>query len=250
MHPPFVDCHSHVCPSGDDGAATVAQGALLCAEAARRGTGILFATPHVWPTLPLTAERERRVRAAFAELSERAPLELRLGFELTPSAELLRADLRRYELEGTERVLMEVPFAGDGAIVISLGQRAEAAGLVPVIAHPERSEAAVGDPGFLARLAARGWPLQVNASSLLGRHGLQVERIAWRLLERGEAALVASDGHRETRPPQLDEAWTVVAARLGEDVAWPLFDGSALGLGAGATTRSRAVPSRAASRGV
>ena len=110
MHPPFVDCHSHVCPSGDDGAATVAQGALLCAEAARRGTGILFATPHVWPTLPLTAERERRVRAAFAELSERAPLELRLGFELTPSAELLRADLRRYELEGTE------PSADGGAV--------------------------------------------------------------------------------------------------------------------------------------
>ena len=33
---------------------------------------MLFATPHVWPHLPLTAEREARVRAAFAELA-RAP---------------------------------------------------------------------------------------------------------------------------------------------------------------------------------
>ena len=45
---------------------------------------MLFATPHVWPHLPLTDAREARVRAAFAELAPRAGLELRLGFELTP----------------------------------------------------------------------------------------------------------------------------------------------------------------------
>ena len=60
--PAFVDCHSHVCPSGDDGAGSVEEGAVLCREAARRGTGVLFATPHVWPHLPLTPEREERIR--------------------------------------------------------------------------------------------------------------------------------------------------------------------------------------------
>jgi len=94
----FVDCHSHVCPSGDDGASSIAEGAILCREAARRGTGILFATPHVWPHLPLTAAREERIRSAFAELAPRAGLELRLGFELTPSEPLLHEDLHRYAL--------------------------------------------------------------------------------------------------------------------------------------------------------
>jgi len=46
-----------------------------------------------------------------------------------------------------------------------------AAGLTPVIAHPERTEAVLEDPSLADDLAARGWMLQVNATSLIGRHG-------------------------------------------------------------------------------
>ena len=56
----FVDCHSHVVPSGDDGAATIQDGLALCAGAAQHGTAILFATPHVWPYFTLSEERELR----------------------------------------------------------------------------------------------------------------------------------------------------------------------------------------------
>jgi protein-tyrosine phosphatase len=236
-----------VLPSGDDGASTVGEGGILCRDAAAHGTAILFATPHVWPDLTLTAARERSIHEQLARLAPRAGLELRLGYELTPSPALLADDLWRYELRGTGRVLMEVPFVGPGELVLRLARRAEADGLVPVVAHPERSEAAVADAGFLDRLAAQGWPLQVNATSLLGRHGSQVEQLAWRLVERGQASLVASDGHRQTRPPRLDEAWAAVAARVGEERAAPLFDGSALGLAA--TSTPRRLPSRAATRG-
>jgi len=34
----FVDCHSHVVPSGDDGAATIQDGLALCHSAAKHGT--------------------------------------------------------------------------------------------------------------------------------------------------------------------------------------------------------------------
>ncbi len=248
MPPAFVDCHSHVCPSGDDGAATVAEGAVLCREAARRGTAILFATPHVWPSLPLTEQREEAVRASFDELTPLAGLELRLGFELTPSRALLREDLGRYELDGTGCVLMEVPFVGPGEPLVRLAERAEAQGLLPVVAHPERSEAGQADPAFAWALAERGWPLQVNATSLEGRHGRRTHDLAWELLESGAASLVGSDGHRQTRPPHLDEAWRAVSERIGEDRARPLFDGTALGLAGAATTR-RPTPSPAATPG-
>lgn len=226
----FVDCHSHVCPSGDDGAANVAAGAWLCREAAKRGTAVLFATPHVWPELPLTRDREAQVRAAFEELRPQAGLELWLGFELTPHPRLLDEDPRRYELGGSGRVLMEVPFTGRLELLLALAEHAEASGLAPVIAHPERTEAVTEDRRLAYELADRGWALQVNASSLLGRHGPTSEEIGWELLEHGAAAIVASDGHRPTRPPYLDEAWELARARLGEERARPLFDGSALGL--------------------
>jgi protein-tyrosine phosphatase len=232
VRPAFVDCHSHVCPSGDDGAGSVAEGAILCREAARRGTGILFATPHVWPHLPLTHEREELIRRSFAELQPRAGLELRLGFELTPQLRLLDEDLNRYRLGGTDRVLIEVPFWSGFDELLLVAEHASGCGLVPVIAHPERAEEVLARPALAEDLAARGWLLQVNGSSLLGRHGLAARELAFDLLDRGLASLVASDGHRQARPPHLEAAYDVAVERVGTAAAAVLFDGSALGVAA------------------
>jgi protein-tyrosine phosphatase len=256
--PPFVDCHSHVCPSGDDGASSVAEGAILCREAARHGTGILFATPHVWPHLPLTEERERRIEIAFAELAPRAGLELRLGYELTPTGPLLDEDLRRYALGGTDRVLIEVPFWVGYDELLLVAAHAVDCGLMPVIAHPERAEEVLARPALARDLVDQGWLLQVNATSLLGRHGIGIRELAWDLVEGGLAAVVASDGHRQARPPHLDEAYELVRERLGEE-GDRLFDGSALLVGASSESAEAdpdrakppsrpAPPSRAASR--
>jgi protein-tyrosine phosphatase len=245
--PPFVDCHSHVVPSGDDGAGSVEEGLALCRSAAAHGTRVLFATPHVWPYLTLSEEREAEIRAAYERMRPHAGLELRLGFELTPTRELLDEDPRRYLLEGTDRVLMEVPFSGPADILFSLAGHVESAGLRPVIAHPERTEAVLDDPSIADDLAARGWTVQVNATSLLGRHGPEPEELGWSLLDRGLAGVVASDGHRSTRPAQLDEAYTLAERRLGE-AAVRLFDGSALGM-AVADVRPTCTASRATSRG-
>ena len=241
--PGFVDIHSHVVPSGDDGAQSVEQGVELCREAARRGTRILYATPHVWAHLPLTAERERDVEAAFARVAPDAGLVLRLGYELAPARWLLREDLGRYVLRGTRSVLVEVPFVGSPEVTIALAERAEAQGLRPVIAHPERGEEV--SVALAEELADRGWQLQVNATSLLGRHGEEAEEIAWRLLRSGTAAFVASDGHRLGRPPFLDMAFERARAELGPEAALRYFDGSALG----AEATAPRLPSRAASPG-
>jgi protein-tyrosine phosphatase len=226
----FVDCHSHVVPSGDDGAGGVGEGAALCREAARHGTRLLFATPHVWPHLTLTEAREVEIRRAFERVRTAAGLDLRLGWELTPAPPLLEEDPNRYRLEGTDAVLMEVPFLGPARLLIALAELTAAAGLQPVIAHPERTEAVLDRPVLADELAERGWLVQVNASSLIGRHGEDAAEIGWDLLERGVARIVASDGHRPTRPPHLDEAYDLAVRRLGKDRALPLFDGTALGL--------------------
>jgi protein-tyrosine phosphatase len=236
----FVDVHSHVCPAGDDGTRTVEQGRELCRSAARQGTRILFATPHVWPHLPLDPEREREIRDAFGRLAPQAVLELRLGFELTPSDWLLEDDLHRYELDGTGAVLIEVPFVGSADLFFRCCEHAEAQGLRVIAAHPERTEAVLAAPGLAAEIAARGWLVQVNGSSLTGWDGPDIEALAWQLLAEGTASLVASDGHRPTRPPHLDEAHARAVERFGT-AAGRLFDGTALGLeaGVGAEAASR-----------
>ena len=225
-----MDVHSHVVPSGDDGVRTEGDGLELCRGASERGTRVLFATPHVWPTLTLPEAREQAVRAAHAAMAPIAAghgLDLHLGWELTPMPRLLAEDPERYRLGELPAVLMEVPFHGSLALAEALAEHIEEHGLTPVIAHPERSEAVLDDPGAAARLAERGWLLQVNATSLLGAHGPAIEDAAWSLLDDGVAHVVASDGHRATRPPYLDRAYELVRVRLGEG-ADPLFDGRAL----------------------
>src|SRR5919202_698381 len=167
----FVDLHSHVVPSGDDGAQSMEEGAARCEGAARHGTRTLFATPHVASHLPPDEERETLVAERVEELRARSGIDLRLGWELTPIAALLEEDPRRYAFEGLDVVLMEVPFTGSADLLVALAEHTEAAGLTPLVAHPERTEAVLERPALAAELAERGWPLQVNATSLLGRHG-------------------------------------------------------------------------------
>ncbi len=236
--PAFVDVHSHVVPSGDDGAATVEHGLELCRLAADAGTHVLFATPHAhasWDSYPRTAARERVFAAAFVAMRDAVAewgLDLRRGWEVYPSVvdDTGAADLA---LAGTRAVLVEFPGwwldVGDPMpLVTAACERIEAAGLVPVLAHPERCSAVIEAPEVVAALAERGWLVCLNAPSLLGEHGEVSERVAWRLLDDGVVSLAASDAHGLRRPPTLDRAFHAVERRYGREPALALFDGSAL----------------------
>jgi len=229
----FVDIHTHLIPSGDDGVQTIGAAVDFCREASRRGTAILYATPHVNRELPLSPEREARVRAAHAAIAEQldGEIDYRLGFELFPTEELLTEDPRRYQLDQLEAILVECPLPHQGApglaTAIALAEHIESASLLPVLAHPERTETVLAEPRIALDLAERGWLLQITATSLLGVHGRDVERTAWRLLD-APTAVVASDGHRSDRPPFLDVAYAAVAAELGHERADALFRGETL----------------------
>lgn len=236
--PGFVDVHSHVVPSGDDGAESIEEGLALCRVAMEAGTSILFATPHAhapWDSFPRTPARDRLYAASFVEMRTEVAawgLDLRRGWEVYPS-EIACNDPAELVLEGTRGVLIEFPGAwleiGDAiGVVAEAAAAVEAAGLVPVLAHPERCRAVAADPGSVRLFAERGWLLCLNATSVVGRHGATAERTAWALLEAGLVALVASDAHGISRPPRLDQAYATVREHLGDAVAGSLFDGSAL----------------------
>jgi len=173
----FVDVHSHVVPSGDDGARSIEAGLGLCLEAARHGTRVLYATPHVWPSLTLTPEREEAVRVAHAEMAPALAehgLDLRLGWELTPTERLLDEEPGRYRLGDLPAVLMEVPFHGSLGLAERLAEHVAGSGLTPIVAHPERAEHVREGLDAVAAFRERGWLIQINATSLLGAHGLEL----------------------------------------------------------------------------
>jgi protein-tyrosine phosphatase len=250
--PRFVDVHSHVVPSGDDGATSLEEGLDLCRLAFGAGTRVLFATPHwhaPWDSYPWTARREREFEQAFPPMHEAAAawgLDLRRGWELYPT-EIPDEAVEALVLEGTTGVLVEFPgwwVDLDDAVELTLAgcERVAAAGLVPLLAHPERCRAIVDDPTAVKVFVERGWPLCVNAGSLTNDHGRRSHETGWRLLEDGVVDLVASDGHRLARPPRLDHAYGLVVARYGEEAARPLFEGDAVPWLAAREARDRVAP--------
>jgi protein-tyrosine phosphatase len=234
----FVDVHSHAVPSGDDGARSVEEAVELCRLAFDGGTRMLFATPHAhadWDHYPRTLERERVFEEAFPVVRSTVAawgLELRRGWEAFPTV-VRNRDPHDFLLEGTRAVLVEFPGswldrADDSHLVLEAADRILAAGLIPVIAHPERSIGLRHDLGTARALAERGCLLCPNGDSALGDNGPAVEEKFWQLIDEGLVSLVASDGHRTKRPPRLDHAYRVVVERCGKEAVEPLFDGSAL----------------------
>jgi tyrosine-protein phosphatase YwqE len=70
--------------------------------------------------------------------------------------------------------------------------------------------------------------LQVNASSLLGRHGARAQTTAIDLVGRSWAAFIASDGHGGAdRPHRIDRAYRAARGLIG-DRALRLVTGAAL----------------------
>jgi protein-tyrosine phosphatase len=231
----FVDVHSHMAPSGDDGVKSVEEGLELLRETAARGTAIQYATPHANESLPWTEGRAAAVRAAQRRMAAAAAgfgLDFRLGWEITPARWVLRADLVRLALDGLAACLIELPLphtrVRDLRMLVACAEHAEACGLRPILAHPERSEPVQRDLAVARELRARGWLLQVNASSLLGAHRPAARTTAWGLVGAGLCDLVGSDGHRAARPPWLDGAHVALAAELGEGPAAELTGGAAL----------------------
>jgi protein-tyrosine phosphatase len=231
----FVDIHSHMIPSGDDGVRSVDEGLELLREAAQRGTAVQYGTPHVTDGTPLTASRRRRVESACRELAGRAArfgVRLELGWELSPLRSLLDLDPGTLTLGPLAACLLELPLPHTRPLSLALfeecARHIEAAGLTPIVAHPERCDIVQQRPELLHELRESGRLLQVNGDSLLGKNGPAPHHIAWHIIDGGLCDLVGSDGHRGTRPPYLDKAFAAVEGRIGADAAEPLFDGSAL----------------------
>jgi len=231
----YVDLHSHMIPAVDDGVRRFDEAVDLLRETARRGTAVQFATPHVNERYPLDPERDARITERHAHLATAVRafgLDLQLGYELSAQPWLLDVDPRRYRLGDLDAVLLELPLPlarrCDLDIVRACAEHIEAAGLRPVLAHPERCREIQQDPERLRPFAERGWPMQVNASSLFGREGDPPRRTGWWMIDNGLADLVSSDGHRANRPPFLDEAYRVVRERVGAERADRLLGGGSV----------------------
>jgi protein-tyrosine phosphatase len=192
----LIDLHSHVLPGIDDGAADLAEALEICRAAAADGIEILAATPHVRHDHPTTPEQMASALAAVRAVAGDT-VALLPGGELD-IAELDRPveELRRFGLAGNPGyLLVETPYHGWPLDIGVRFDRLLAAGITPVLAHPERSPDVQQRPELVAGLVAAGALVQVTAASVDGRFGRVPQRSVRRLLDDGLVHVIASDAH-------------------------------------------------------
>lgn len=229
----FTDIHTHILPATDDGAKDLQTALAMAQLAYEDGTRAMVLTPHYRGVYRQNTPAMLQERfAAFAEaVRERLPdMTLCLGsevqyqidvFQLLHSGEVL-------PLCGSRYVLLEFMGNARRSRIVSGVAEARQFGYVPIIAHAELCDALRADPTLRAEILGLGALLQINADSLLGRHGLGVKLFCHKLLRSRQVHFVASDAHgTQIRKPELKKAYQLVQMKYGEEYAGRLFDENA-----------------------
>jgi protein-tyrosine phosphatase len=194
--------------------------------AAEAGTTDIVATPHA--NLEFTFQPEA-VGVKIAELtaaSGGAPrihsgCDFHLYYDNIQDA---LANPRKYTVNHRNYLLVEFSDLLIFKSTEEIFDRLFAAGMTPVVTHPERNPLLQQRIDRLAAWREHGCLMQVTAQSLLGGFGRAAGDFADQMIRRGLVDVVASDAHDSRhRPPALDEAYAAVSGRYGEDLAERLF---------------------------
>lgn len=224
----FVDIHCHILPGVDDGAPDLEQSLALIDMAWKDGTTALVLTPH--HRRPFDSSPEQ-LRAVFDQLRGQVAglypeLELYLGSEAAWERGLPE-ELSRQEvltLGGTGYVLLEFRTGTSRAKIINGTLEVLNSGFMPIIAHAELYDSFLKDPTLADELIGYGARIQLDADSVMGRHGRRIKRLCHRMLKHGQVHFIASDAHDCTeRPPLLGACFQRVCKKYGQDQAAELF---------------------------
>ena len=194
----MIDLHSHLLPSVDDGSRSVAQSVKVLSEMAAQGVTDLCLTPHLRAG-ELAKAPPQSHEDAFAALRSAAPPRpnLHRGAEVMLDRPLPAADLRarRCTVGGTRYILVEFPrLVALDTVSIALTRVMEA-GLVPLLAHPERYASCSVEA--VARWREIGARMQVDATTLLSPQSRGQRARA--LVGAGLADIIAADNHGDDR---------------------------------------------------
>ena len=216
----IIDMHCHILPGVDDGAYDEGSMERMLRIADAEGIEGIVATPHY--TLGEDVEELEAIKTKYAMAREAwkvygSQKELYLGSELLWEDGMVEAldSGKALTMNGTSYVLVEfLPDVG-ASYVENAVRRLQYAGYLPIIAHVERYER-LGGRRVLRKLVDMGAYLQVNVSTILGKHGffLKYRAVSW--VREGLIHFVGTDGHNsKTRRPQMRECAQYLDKKLG-----------------------------------
>jgi protein-tyrosine phosphatase len=204
----MIDFHSHLVPGIDDGAANLDEARVGLATLADQGVTTIVTTPHIRGSLTLRSRELEEyldaMDAAYESLATLAALEfpqvrLNRGVEIMLDVPSPKLDDSRLRLAGSQFALFEFPFMNIPPNSTFAVHGVCDAGVIPVIAHPERYANMSTNIELIEEWRLSGAKIQVNSGSLIGAYGRRAEHLAWLILVHGWADYLSSDYHSRGR---------------------------------------------------
>ena len=216
----MTDFHMHVLPGMDDGSRDVGMSVAMLERSASYGVDAVAATSHFYAQDNSIARFLARRQSAYGRLNEavgeRGDLpQLLLGAEVLYFSGMSAAeDLDALCLEGTDLLLLEMPFVPWTDRVLREVEAIQRSGLQVVAAHIERYMS-IQPRRTMEAFLDLGTFIQCNGEFFLSRWTV---RQSLRMFRQGQIQFLGSDAHNMTsRPPDLGEAAEVIAKRLGRE---------------------------------
>lgn len=224
----MIDFHSHVLPGIDDGAKNVEESVEILDMMAKAGVEVLFCTPHFYPHKQSLERFLQKRQEAYEKLLPYIKPEhpkLRMGAEILLSSRLDREALMQLRLEGTDFVLIEMPYVHFSQSMYDVFYEvADTEGIKVLVAHIERyleSNSLDEVEELFSEENAIG---QINCTSLR-KFGLR--RNCLKLIRHGFVQALGSDYHRIERGyALLDEGVEILRKKLRENELSALMQAS------------------------
>ncbi len=199
----MIDIHCHMIPWVDDGAESARIACQMAELSLRNGVDTIVATPHCNLKGSRPNYRDRTYTEIFSMfrallIQHDIPLRVLPGSEVFVHSSNIRQLLeekRLVTLNHSRYLLVEFNFQTSREELNNLLSMVRSYGYIPVIAHPERYTAVQNAPGLAMQWYDKGYLIQLNKGSLLGRLGQAACETAQYLLSNQTAHVVASDAH-------------------------------------------------------
>lgn len=229
----MIDIHCHILPGVDDGAQDIQETKRMLQIAWEEGIDTMIATPHyrhryIENTAECLQERLEMARKAARRISPE--FRIYLGNEIYyshESAEALQSG-RAFSMADSRYVLTEFSTGKPYQEIEAALREFQMNGFQPIIAHAERYECLLEEPGRVEDLVDMGAYVQVNAKTVTGGNGRSGKSFVKKLLKYELVHFIGTDAHGiRQRAPEMKKCYTYLKRKIGEARAEELCGGNA-----------------------